>query len=324
MEANKLDCCVVRDLLPAYVEELTEAETAEQVRRHLADCAACREVEAHMRAGVPLRQTPRRALGFLRRVRRTRLLAALLSILMALWCMWWLYGWEYHYPNTEAGWLAAVEDYIPSDESSTSSHRVESGTPFRVIAAAEKDGELYVAYAADNTDRVHGIIRMDKGWNGKYRPISATLDPFPYTAGVLGTEVAKSDGSVLYALIGDGCREIYSIRVTYYMALDGAKVLRPYEEVYAVTEPDFLWLLEEEELKETLGIPVETTARVAYIQVELLDQEGCEVTDQYRDEAVQDNWGGGKGTAELFLLDVYMGIVALLGMVLVRYFLRRD
>lgn len=58
MEANKLDCCVVRDLLPAYVEELTEAETAEQVRRHLADCAACREVEAHMRAGVPLRQTP--------------------------------------------------------------------------------------------------------------------------------------------------------------------------------------------------------------------------------------------------------------------------
>ena len=60
------------------------------------------------------------------------------------------------------------------------------------------------------------------------------------------------------------------------------------------------------------------------VQVELLDQEGRDVTEQYRDEAVEDNWGGGKGTAELFLLYVYMGIVALLGVVFVGYFLRRD
>ena len=324
MEGNKLDCCVVRDLLPAYVEELTEAGTAEQVRRHLADCAACREVEAHMRAGVPLRQAPRRALGFLRRVRRTRLLAALLSVLAALWCLWWLYDREFHYSNTEAGWLAAVEDYIPSPEGSTASHRIEADTPLRVIAAAEGDGELYVAYAADNADRVHGIIRLEQGWNGKYRPISATMDPFPYTAGVLGTEVMTSDGNGLYALMGDGCREIYGVRVTYYMALDGGEALRPYEKTYAVTEPDFLWLLEEAELKEALGIPMETVARVAYSQVELLDREGNEVTDQYRDETVQDNWGGGKGTAEQFLLYVYLGIVVLLGVVLARYFLRRD
>ena len=27
---KKLDCCVVRDLLPAYIEDLTEEETAAQ------------------------------------------------------------------------------------------------------------------------------------------------------------------------------------------------------------------------------------------------------------------------------------------------------
>ena len=106
--------------------------------------------------------------------------------------------------------------------------------------------------------------------------------------------------------------------------LDGAEALRPYEKTYAVTEPDFLWLLEEAELKEELGIPAETSARGVSVQVELLDQEGRDVTEQYRDEAVEDNWGGGKGTAELFLLYVYLGIAALLGVVLVRYFLRRD
>lgn len=324
MEGNKLDCCVVRDLLPAYVEELTEPETAEQVRCHLAGCAACREVEAHMRAGIPLQKAPQRALRFLRRVKRTRLLAALLSVLVALWCMWWLYDREFHYPNTEAGWLAAVEDYIPSPAGSTISHRIEAGTPLQVIAAEERDGSLYVAYAADNADRVHGVIRLDRGWNGKYRLISATEDPFPYTAGVLGAEITKRDGSVLYALVGDGCREIYGVRVIYSMVLDGAEALRPYEKTYEVTEPDFLWLLEEAELKEELGIPAETSARVVSVQVELLDQEGRDVTDQYRDEAVEDNWGGGKGTAELFLLYVYMGIVALLGVVFVGYFLRRD
>ena len=36
MSEHKLDCCVVRDLLPAYVEELTEADTAAQVKEHLA------------------------------------------------------------------------------------------------------------------------------------------------------------------------------------------------------------------------------------------------------------------------------------------------
>ena len=31
MSEHKLDCCVVRDLLPAYVEDLTEADTAKIV-----------------------------------------------------------------------------------------------------------------------------------------------------------------------------------------------------------------------------------------------------------------------------------------------------
>ena len=317
MEGNKLDCCVVRDLLPAYVEELTEPETAEQVRSHLAECAACREMEAHMRQAVPLRQAPRRALRFLRRVRRTRLIAALLSVLVALWCMWWLYDREYHYPDTEAGWLAAVEDYIPSPADSTSSHRIEPDTPLRVLAARTRGNELYVAYAADNADRVHGVVRLERGWNGKYRTLSASMAPFPYTAGVLETELTAGDGTALYLLAGDTCREIYGIRVTWYMALNGAKTLSPYEKTYPVTEPDFLWLLGEAELKKDLGIPEETEARAAYTQIALLDRE-------YRDDSVQDNWGGGKGTAELFLLNAYMGIAALLGVVFVRYFLRRD
>lgn len=39
---HKLDCCVVRDLLPAYLEGLTEEETTRQVEAHLEECPECR------------------------------------------------------------------------------------------------------------------------------------------------------------------------------------------------------------------------------------------------------------------------------------------
>ena len=37
----KLDCCVVRDLLPLYVENLVSDQTAEQIKQHLIECPEC-------------------------------------------------------------------------------------------------------------------------------------------------------------------------------------------------------------------------------------------------------------------------------------------
>lgn len=39
MRETNLDCCVVRDLLPSYLEELTETETSAMVREHIEHCA---------------------------------------------------------------------------------------------------------------------------------------------------------------------------------------------------------------------------------------------------------------------------------------------
>ena len=38
----KLDCCVVRDLLPLYVENMVSDQTGELIRQHLAECGECR------------------------------------------------------------------------------------------------------------------------------------------------------------------------------------------------------------------------------------------------------------------------------------------
>ena len=55
-----------------------------------------------------------------------------------------------------------------------------------------------------------------------------------------------------------------------------------------------------------------------------MDKNGEDITDEYKDESMTASWGAGKGTAELFLLYVYMGIVAALGFVFIRYFFRND
>ena len=48
----KLDCCVVRDLLPLYVENMVSEQTAEQIKEHLALCSDCqREHDSFQNTG---------------------------------------------------------------------------------------------------------------------------------------------------------------------------------------------------------------------------------------------------------------------------------
>ena len=52
---SPLTCEVVRDLLPSYIDGLTSPQTAEQVRAHLDECAACRAVYGEMTGEEPPR-----------------------------------------------------------------------------------------------------------------------------------------------------------------------------------------------------------------------------------------------------------------------------
>lgn len=52
---KELNCAVARDLLPLHAEELLSAETAALLDAHLADCPACREMLARMKAEVTVR-----------------------------------------------------------------------------------------------------------------------------------------------------------------------------------------------------------------------------------------------------------------------------
>lgn len=327
MEDKKLDCCVVRDLLPAYIEELTEPETSVQVAAHLESCGDCQRLEADLRAQLPVEKAPKKALKFLKHVKRTRLLAAAVTLLLALWCMWWLYDAEFHYPNTEAGRLAAVTDYIVTKDGSGGRTNVGPEDNAHPIAWQEADGHLFIAYGSDGPDNIHGIVHLVKGINGKYEALDASISPFPYTAGVWGYSISpKGSEQKLFALAGEGCREIYSVRLEFRVRVFNGEADR-YESVfrtYDIPEPNFLWLMDCGDLRESLGVDRDADTDLFVEEIRFLDKNGNDVTGQYRDDTVQQTWAGGKGTAETFLLYFYLGLIALLGVVMIRYFLRKD
>ena len=326
MSENKINCCVVRDLLPAYIEDLTESETTALVKEHLEQCSSCRAIENDMRTSVPIEKVPKRSLHFLKRVKRTRLIAAILTAAVVLGCMWWLYDQEFHYANTEAGRLAAVEDYIPHPEDpATPLLGVKEGTPLRAVSWAEQNGHLFIFFIADNDENVCGIVHLVKGLNSKYRIIGANYSPSQYTGGIFGENMTPrgTDWNLLM-LAGYNCRDIYTAEIQYiaysYNGMDRYLITKTYE----VKDADFLWIIDVKELMQEQRLNGNYDFHLAIDEVKLLDKNGNDVTSQFRDSSLNDSWSGAIGTAELFLLYVYIGIVALLGVLFIRYFLRRD
>lgn len=61
MKENKnLTCAVARDLMPLYVENLTEEETTEMMREHIASCAACAQSYGMQKTKLEIEKKPQR------------------------------------------------------------------------------------------------------------------------------------------------------------------------------------------------------------------------------------------------------------------------
>ena len=86
---HDLPCAVVRDLMPSYIEGLTEPETTGAVTDHLAGCDACRSLCESMRAPQPVPDAAENAkevdyLKAVRRKNRRRILLAALGTALVL------------------------------------------------------------------------------------------------------------------------------------------------------------------------------------------------------------------------------------------------
>ena len=67
---NDLTCAVVRDLLPPYIEGLTEEETNEAVARHLEGCPECRGRREAMSTDAAAPAAEEKELDYLKTVKK--------------------------------------------------------------------------------------------------------------------------------------------------------------------------------------------------------------------------------------------------------------
>ncbi len=88
MKSNNRDCKIVQDLLPNYIENLTEEITNEYIEEHIATCAECAQVLKDMNGELKLEQIHQEheikyLKGIRKRVRRTILAVTIAVILIA-------------------------------------------------------------------------------------------------------------------------------------------------------------------------------------------------------------------------------------------------
>ena len=317
MSEAKLSCCVVRDLLPSYIEELTEDETARLVKEHLDCCPECRRIEAEMRSRIGIAPAPAPRLGFLRRYKRRQVISALLAAAAAIACIIALYFSEFKYPHTEAGRLLATEEYAVRSASID-----DNIPPLAVRSWAEHDGKLYIFYTAEDGAYIQGFVQLERGINGRYRAIRASLSPSQSTAGVSYEAIYGEDGSSsAYAVAAYNCRSVYSAELCFHVYFD-SRAMEAYTTTIEITQPDSLTVFDIDTLTDRLAAPSDAVAVELY-SVKLFDADGNDVTAEYVDPAVNVSWSGGIGNASTTIY-ILMALVAALGIILVRFFLKKD
>lgn len=78
-----MKCCIIKELLPNYIDGLTSEEANEEIRKHLESCEDCRRICEQMSADIPRRMTEtENEVDFLKKLRgRLRLRYAAVAAL---------------------------------------------------------------------------------------------------------------------------------------------------------------------------------------------------------------------------------------------------
>ena len=287
-----LNCHVVQDLLPQYVEGLLSPETKAEMDEHLTVCADCRAVCEAMAGDIPAEKAPASHRDFLKRINHRRIAGAVISAVVALACAIGLYCMEFSVDVTDTGRLeAALVEY-------------NRGVEDADVAETVKIGKyLYVLYLNENVQGHYGFAKLERGIFGRYRFHNSGNSDWPLYNG----RSEKVTGRDYLLLFG-----IYDLPgVASYKAVDyQGKLL--YEGA-AETAP-FLRVVELEE-------------KASFFPGDLAvyyDENGNEL-DQWEllsalpEAAEAQTWS--TGSAEMGMVYVFMAIVLAVGWLLVRYFL---
>lgn len=139
--------------------------TNHAIEQHLNICEDCKTAYEQMVSDVGnLDKVPTIQLKFLKKVKRTRLLAAVLCIVLSLILSYMLYASEYKYTDDKGNLSTAITEYTAPFKNAVKAY---------VLETKEVDGKLVASFKDQSRTNVNGIAVLVKGFNQRYRIIHA-------------------------------------------------------------------------------------------------------------------------------------------------------
>ncbi|WP_426351253.1 DUF4825 domain-containing protein [Alloiococcus sp. CFN-8] len=150
---NKLPCEIVQDLLPTYVDGLTNEVTNKAVEKHIKECDSCASMLKRMREPEKIEQPEVAEIDYLKKTRKRFGRIALFSTLAAVLAVVLGFLIRFYYIGSEVS--ATVLNYDVSVHDNTialDGSMLDSGRGYSRISFEEKDGVVEVnIYAAPKT-----------------------------------------------------------------------------------------------------------------------------------------------------------------------------
>ena len=306
---NVLDCKIIHDLLPSYIEKLTSDETNQAIEEHIDSCEQCSEKLRIISTEICKPQTaPKKEMKFFKKIKRTRLIATILSIVIAIILSYMIYNSEYKYINDKNAISAAINEYT--------AHSYFNIKDAYVLETIEVDGVLIVFYKDMSNPEAHGFARFKKGLNLRYRIVGTNYRESDYSA-VVGSYPFDTKKGKYIAYGGyniDEKIEVWGLKL--FDASKSENMLR-----FNVKNNQFLELYKDSDIQEYMKEQQGEDKEYFFSwDIALLDSDGNDITEDYRIPGEIDSKSVGIGTAELFMLNVLIAIVLILGLIMARYF----
>lgn len=130
---TELPCAVVRDLLPSYVEGLTEEETTAAVSSHLETCESCRKHYEAMSAGEKAPKAETKEVDYLKTVRKKNGNRVILAVVLAVVIVLGAVGAKLFIIGSQANGGAVATQITPHPETNSvhvSLANMDSATTF--------------------------------------------------------------------------------------------------------------------------------------------------------------------------------------------------
>lgn len=254
-------------------------------------------------------------LRFLRKIKKTKLLAAI-CIVMTLILSYVIYASEYKYSNDKSSLATAVSEFTTS---------LPILNDVYILETKEIDGTLITAFKDQSNAEINGIALFLKGINQRYRIIHVNTESSVYSSVIQISRFNIKD-EPYYAIYGYNLSDeikyygldYYAYKSPGYPSEDRVREVITFD----VKNQQFLEIYQKEELDSLFEESTDNNLYNPHLATtSMYDADGREITDNYKIQSSVEHVTPSISKMELFLLNVYIVIIIGLGIVFTRYFL---